>query len=132
MLDDASSIEVKLLAALPFGLVDSSWQWMADLPPVDVDGLERIYSKEDVEGIRSRHEEAREMLVENEWLEGLESDRKAIMLDMRKVERFTGAVHLMQLDWRKRLALQARPGRDTHTHLNGMCLVLFFVELCTL
>jgi hypothetical protein len=51
-------------------------------------GITKIYWNKDLDSMRDRYQEAKEMLAADEWLKGLESERDSQMQDIERIERF--------------------------------------------
>ncbi|KAI5804945.1 hypothetical protein EDC01DRAFT_641443 [Geopyxis carbonaria] len=78
-----------LLSALPFGVVDDSDCWVSSTPNFQPTvGAWKIYWNRDIENIVERYTEVKEMLAEEEWLKGLDSERDAHMQDIQRIEKF--------------------------------------------
>ncbi|KAA8908644.1 hypothetical protein FN846DRAFT_1020938 [Sphaerosporella brunnea] len=79
----------ELLNGLPFGMVDVQDNWIPDPTSYQPNiGITRIYWNKDVESIKERYQEAKEMLAADEWLKGLESERDSYLQDIERIERF--------------------------------------------
>lgn len=79
----------ELLVGLPFGMVDMKNNWVPEPSSYQADiGITKIYWNKDLESIKHRYQEAKDMLASDEWLKGLESERNSYMQDIERMERF--------------------------------------------
>jgi hypothetical protein len=79
----------ELLHGLPFGMVDVQDNWIPDPTSYQPNiGITRIFWNKDLESIKERYQEAKEMLAADEWLKGLESERDSYLQDIERIERF--------------------------------------------
>jgi len=70
-------------------MVDTNESWVPN--PKDYQsniGIVRIYWNRDLNDLRTRYQEAKDMLTEGEWLEGLRLERGAQEKDIEKIEKF--------------------------------------------
>jgi len=79
----------ELLVGLAFGMVDMKYNWIPEPSSYQENiGITKIYWNKDLETIRHRYQEVKEMLASEEWLKGLESKRNSFMQDIERMEKF--------------------------------------------
>jgi hypothetical protein len=70
-------------------MVDVQDNWIPDPSSYQPNiGITRIYWNKDLESIKERYQEAKEMLAADEWLKGLESEHNSYLQDIERIERF--------------------------------------------
>ncbi|KAF8467792.1 hypothetical protein BDZ91DRAFT_723073 [Kalaharituber pfeilii] len=85
----SSGFPMSLLAALPYGFIDASGQWVPNAHnQLSGAGLSKVYWNTDLESIKERYEEAKAMDAEEEWLKGLESEGHENRSDIMRMESF--------------------------------------------
>ncbi|KAF3933902.1 hypothetical protein ABW19_dt0204634 [Dactylella cylindrospora] len=76
-----------LISALPYGLVDSNYNWIPTTTPNPTEA-ERVYWNEDIAEIKERYDEAQQMDAAEEWLKGLEGEGHGHKADADRMEKW--------------------------------------------
>jgi hypothetical protein len=85
----SDSISEELLEALSFGMVDLRDHWIPHPKSYQPDiGMYRVFWTQDLHDIKRRYEEAKDMLIEDEWLKGMRCERDAQIHEIERIEKF--------------------------------------------